>query len=83
MRTEKGQGLVEYALISVLVIIVGIVIFALIFQPAGENSVQPDSIPRFIERFIDDEAGVVCWRYKNNGGISCLPISDTKLRVGE
>ena len=81
MRTEKGQGLVEYALISVLVIIVGIVIFALVFQPTEVT--QPDSIPRFIERFIDDEAGVVCWRYKNNGGISCLPISDTKLRVGE
>jgi hypothetical protein len=34
-----------------------------------------------ISRFVDDEAGVVCWVYLelNAGGISCLPISDTKL----
>lgn len=34
-----------------------------------------------VTRFTDDEAGVVCWVYQdfNRGGISCLPINDTKL----
>jgi hypothetical protein len=34
-----------------------------------------------IERYMDNEYGVVCWVYKSGyaGGISCLPISDTLL----
>jgi hypothetical protein len=31
-----------------------------------------------LTRFIDEEAGVVCWE-RNPGGISCLPIKDTLL----
>jgi ABC-type Fe3+-hydroxamate transport system substrate-binding protein len=32
----------------------------------------------------DEEAGVVCWVYKEGsaGGISCLPLKDTKLDTG-
>ena len=32
-------------------------------------------------RYVDEEAGVVCWVYTafHGGGISCLPISETKL----
>jgi len=36
-----------------------------------------------IERFVDDEAGVVCYVQTGNrstsGSIDCLPISDTRL----
>lgn len=34
-----------------------------------------------VNRIFDDQAGVVCWIYHNNnqGGISCLPVSQTKL----
>lgn len=34
-----------------------------------------------ITRHIDEEAGVVCWVYSYGyqGGISCLPIEDTRL----
>ena len=35
-----------------------------------------------VNRFVDDEAGVACWVYAayNKGGISCLPIGETRLR---
>lgn len=34
-----------------------------------------------IERFEDTDAGVVCWVYHDSykGGLSCLPINQTKL----
>lgn len=31
-----------------------------------------------IYRYMDEEVGVVCW-YTYKGGISCLPIDQTKL----
>lgn len=31
-------------------------------------------------RFVDREAGVVCWVWNVTGGISCLPIDATKLK---
>ncbi len=34
-----------------------------------------------IGRYVDEEAGVVCWIYNGyeKGGIDCLPIADTRL----
>lgn len=34
-----------------------------------------------ISRYVDAEAGVVCWVYNPGqaGGISCLPIAETRL----
>jgi len=34
-----------------------------------------------ITRYVDDEAGVVCWVYGNyeKGGLSCLPLSQTSI----
>lgn len=49
-------------------------------SPPG-SSVDGKSLGRIqgagISRFIDDEAGVVCWVYYY--GISCLSISQTRL----
>lgn len=43
----------------------------------------PAELPnRRIERHVDLEAGVVCWTMNyayDKGGISCLPIEQTKL----
>jgi len=38
-----------------------------------------------VYRYIDAEAGVVCWIVDGgyNGGMSCLPIGETDLRIGE
>lgn len=40
------------------------------------------ALPPGVKRFIDDDAGVVCYTYRNtydSAGISCLPLSETKL----
>lgn len=40
-----------------------------------------------VHRMHDEEAGVVCWVYKDAkgyggmGGISCVPVEDTGLRA--
>ena len=36
-----------------------------------------------VHRFVDDEAGVVCWvicEYNTGASVSCLPIGETMLR---
>lgn len=37
-----------------------------------------------VTRYLDTEAGVVCWVFEGyqEGGISCLPVSSTRLEVG-
>lgn len=48
--------------------------------PAMPDDVElvSNNIP--IRRYVDEEAGVVCWMYYSNG-ISCLPVDQTKLEV--
>lgn len=47
--------------------------------------INPSGYKNGVYRFIDNEAGVVCWIYLNSvdnadrGGISCLPINYTRL----
>lgn len=39
-------------------------------------------LTKHVYKFTDEEAGVVCWVYNaggNHGGISCLPLSETRL----
>lgn len=41
-------------------------------------------VPGYIDRFIDSEAGVVCWMFTlgggvGQGGMSCLPLDQTQL----
>ena len=48
--------------------------------------VRAEPINRFptgITRYVDEPAGVVCWVFiqEGKGGISCLPISETKMGV--
>ncbi len=42
---------------------------------------DPGEYQLWTDRFIDEEAGVVCWVYKAGyaGGISCLSIEQTRL----
>jgi hypothetical protein len=48
-------------------------------QPAMPANTQ--SLPPRFNRFIDEEAEVVCWHVYDGtiGGLSCLPLSSTKL----
>lgn len=36
----------------------------------------PTNFPNGVSRFVDKEAGVVCWVYEDDysGGISCIPL---------
>ena len=48
-------------------------------EPGVSDSIHLSSS---VSRFVDLDAGVVCWIYEGNerGGISCLPIDQTRLR---
>jgi len=50
-------------------------------QPNAESVTYANQeyVNSHIARHIDSEAGVVCWVYLATGGVSCLPISQTKL----
>lgn len=41
------------------------------------NTPPPQSHDEQVRQWIDQEAGVVCWLYRQ--GISCLPIRNTNL----
>jgi hypothetical protein len=61
-----------------------VVIAALLLTACGpSNSSQSSgddaSVAAYLIRTVDEDAGVVCWRYINGGGVSCLPLADTKL----
>lgn len=45
------------------------------------GKIKSGSYANYIERFIDSEAGVVCWVVVEfrGGGISCLPLDQTNL----
>jgi hypothetical protein len=66
-------------LASILMIFVGIMT---IFSPMPKDNLNlPDT-----KRYIDQEAGVVCWIYSpgtGGGGISCLSLKDTLLPATE
>jgi len=51
-------------------------------QPKLIEPVEPGvNLGYNISRYVDAEAGVVCWVYNASysGGLACLPISDTRL----
>ena len=51
-------------------------------QPKVIESRSPSMNPGYgISRYVDQEAGVVCWVWAGGhaGGLSCLPIADTRL----
>jgi hypothetical protein len=59
-----------------------IVLMSLCLMGCGpENVDEGVELPYDVSvyRYIDGEAGAVCWVYYTRGGISCLPISDTIL----
>lgn len=52
-------------------------------NPDVEEGVGSRPIPgTAVYRVVDAVAGVVCWTYDGTG-ISCLPIEQTKIKIGE
>lgn len=64
------------------------VLVVLMLAGCVPTGVEPETISsdamRSVRRYVDVEAGVVCWTYKSGyaGGISCLPLSQTRLDGG-
>lgn len=56
--------------------IIMIVLMSLMLSGCMPEPGFPDTKVVYGSRFIDEEAGVVCYIYS---GISCLPISETLL----
>lgn len=64
-----------------------LIIMILIFTgscvpPPKAGVVGETNVTTRVERFIDKEAGAVCWVYRpawEAGGISCLPLDQTNL----
>ena len=53
-------------------------------EPSGEKPKQAEVgyIGNSVYRYVDKEAGVVCWRICSGGcGIDCLPINETELVI--
>ena len=69
-------------LLAILVTLLAILTLPVIFvvSSAPDSVEEPPMIfvRRGTYRFVDEEAGVVCWLYWGNG-ISCLPIGETRL----
>ena len=76
---------------NVFPLLIVLFVVGLFFVISGCSSALSDEVPTtnldsstapYIGRYIDDEAGVVCWLWDSGGykgGLSCLPIADTKL----
>lgn len=68
---DKFQDSVWIGVTAIIIVLVMVTFVFASCAPArsGDQSVK---------RYIDDDAGVVCWTYVP-GGIDCMPISDTGL----
>lgn len=68
------------------VVVIVLAVFTACKPPQEYTASDPISISNKVDRFIDEEAGVVCWVYyqssieKAGGGLSCMPISETNLK---
>jgi hypothetical protein len=71
--------------IILLALIAGLLILILLTN-VGLIEITPDrdqDTDKDVYRFVDDDAGVVCWVYNSSyeeaGGISCVALKDTLL----
>lgn len=75
-------------------LMVAVVLLAALSGCTGDGAEESDSstvettesIPDDVTRFVDEEAGVVCYQFHaapgsraSSGGIACVPITETKL----
>jgi hypothetical protein len=63
---------------QVLQVILLLMLLILISSCTKSELIKVEAV---IHRYVDEEAGCVCWTYliEGGGGITCLPLSDTNL----
>jgi len=77
------------AMITIVVITIGLGIYLMITSIPLDAKAKKDIFTASrgdeadgLSRFIDEEAGVVCYTYWNKA-VSCIPIAQTKLRFSK
>jgi hypothetical protein len=89
----------EYSFTGILAVSVSIAFLIFLARAVSSNTSEAEAqgTPEFsdeiniyvgsekVERFVDDEAGVVCWAIETyrETGLSCLPIEQTQLWAGK
>jgi hypothetical protein len=81
MENKKTFGFVLSILGAVIVICLVAWAIIAIIQGNTFDIPKPERtyIGNDVYRFVDEEAGVVCWTYKVWETLTCLPIKDTLL----
>ena len=82
-----GRGLIGFALVLLIAVLVVLVSYGGPKQDgstldSADYQVDFSHVSAYLEvtRYIDREAGVVCYSV-NKGGIDCLPIAETELNI--
>lgn len=70
MSDDSFVGITSAIIVLVVIAIIAIGGYAL---ATGEDN----GLPSGVTRFVDQEAGVVCWVYSDQ--MSCLPVEETRL----
>ena len=81
-----GEALIVAMIVGVVVLVVWVTIDSRDNRADKVAAREATSTTRThpdVERFIDRDAGVVCWVYRGykKGGIHCLPLEQTRLRA--
>jgi len=73
-----------FALGLAVMAVVSLIIFGIVTAVQSHSSdipkLEQTYIGNDVYRFVDEEAGVVCWTYKVWETLTCLPIKDTLLK---
>ena len=61
-----------------------VVLLLVVLGLSGCGSASGDYTGSGVQRYIDNEAGVVCWVYTApyRGGLDCMPLNETLLGNG-
>lgn len=61
----------------VVFLLFGTLMVAVVTCTYKNATTETSGLPSYVHRYVDEEAGVVCWVYMD--GIDCLPIEQTRL----
>jgi hypothetical protein len=82
-KKMKFKSWGSFVLLLATIAIIFLIIFGSIttIQSYTSNISKPERtyIGEDVYRFVDEEAGVVCWTYRVWETLTCLPIKDTLL----
>lgn len=80
MRADTVRGVAGFMALA-LVVMVGLLMVFAASACAPDDGVQVPGNTARVRRYIDGEAGVVCWVSTAGCGIDCMPVGDTWLSV--